>query len=185
VVESIAVPSPEASPPAEVAVAPAATPAPVAEVVKPSEEPKVVEAPKPSEEPKLVETPKPSEPPSAAGGDYQALLKEGKSLYGRGQSKKAVTPLEQAIALKPDGDEAFVVLANCWLDRGNLTKALVYAQDALKANPENADAYVVVGAVEQQNNHNGEAKTAYEKYLKLAPKGQYAGDIRAILKTLK
>ena len=26
---------------------------------------------------------------------------------------------------------------------------------------------------------------AYEKYLKLSPKGQYSGDVRSILKTLK
>ena len=127
---------------------------------------------------------KPAEPAEETG-DYASLLKEGKALYQRGATKKAVTPLEKAVALNPAGDEALVVLANCWLDRGNMGKALGYAQEAVKANPENAEAFLVVGAVEQQNNHNGDARTAYEKYLKLAPKGQYAGDIRAILKTLK
>ncbi|HXU71933.1 MAG TPA: DUF4388 domain-containing protein [Polyangia bacterium] len=119
-----------------------------------------------------------------AAGDYEALLAEGKKLYEKGQAKKAMVPLEKAIAIKADGDDALVVLANCHLDRGNLDKALAAAQLAAAANPQNADAYVVIGAVEQQKGHNPEARTAYEKYLKLAPKGQFAGDVRSILASL-
>ena len=123
----------------------------------------------------------------SAGGRLHAELLGGRGGRStrRGQSRKAVAPLEQAIAVKADGDEALVVLANCWLDRGNMQKALAFAQQAVQANPGNAEAYLVVGAVEQQNDHLGDARNAYEKYLKLAPKGQYAGDIRSILKTLK
>jgi cytochrome c-type biogenesis protein CcmH/NrfG len=65
-----------------------------------------------------------------------------------------------------------------------MEKALAAAQLAAAANSENADAYLVVGAVEQQKSHISEARTAYEKYLKLAPRGQFAGDIRSILATL-
>jgi CheY-like chemotaxis protein len=191
VVENVVVPSPEATQPVAVV---AATPQPVAELPSPApikvtqlqpEEVKPAEV-KP-EEVKPAEV-KPAEvaPPVEPGdGDYASLLAAGKALYEKGASKKAIVPLEKAIVLNPKGDEALVVLANCWLDRGNTTKALGYAEDAVKANPENGEAYLVVGAVEQQNNHNTEARTAYEKYLKLAPKGQYSGDIRSILKTLK
>ncbi len=120
--------------------------------------------------------------PSA--GEYEALLAEGKKLYDKGQAKKAMVPLEKALALKADGDEALVVLANCYLDRGNVDKAEAAAQLAAAANASNPDAYVVIGAVEQQKGHNPEARTAYEKYLKLAPKGQFAGDVRSILASL-
>ena len=115
---------------------------------------------------------------------YRTLLAEGKALYDKGQAKKAMVPLEKAVTLKADGDEALVLLANCFLDRGNMEKALGAAQLAIAANAENADGYLVVGAVEQQKGHNPEARTAYEKYLKLAPKGRFAGDIRSILGTL-
>jgi CheY-like chemotaxis protein len=117
-------------------------------------------------------------------GEYQTLLDEGRALYKKGQAKKAIIPLEKAVALKADGDEALVILANCHLDRGADDKALAAAQLAVAANPENADAYLVIGAVQQQKSHNPEARTAYEKYLKLAPKGEYAGEIRSILATL-
>ena len=72
-------------------------------------------------------------------------------------------PLEKAVALKADGDEALVLLANCHLDRGTSTKALAAAQLAVAANPQNADAYLVIGAVQQQKNHIAEARTAYER----------------------
>jgi hypothetical protein len=123
-------------------------------------------------------------PAVADDAEYKTLLAEGKALYGKGQAKKAMVPLEKAVTLKADGDEALVLLANCFLDRGNMEKALGLAQLAAAANAENADAYLVVGAVEQQKSHNSEARTAYEKYLKLAPKGQFAGEIRSILATL-
>jgi len=114
----------------------------------------------------------------------EQALAEGKTLYDKGQAKKAMVPLEKAVTLKPNGDEALVLLANCFLDRGNMDKAIGLAELAAAANAENADAYLVVGAVQQQKGHNSEARTAYEKYLQLAPKGQFAGEIRSILASL-
>jgi CheY-like chemotaxis protein/Flp pilus assembly protein TadD len=122
--------------------------------------------------------------PKDIKAEYQRLLEEGRALYRHGQAKRALIPLEKAVALKADGDDALVLLANCHLDRGSYEKALSVAQLASAANPENADAYLVIGAVQQQNSHNAEARTAYERYLKLAPKGEYAGEIRSILATL-
>jgi tetratricopeptide (TPR) repeat protein len=116
--------------------------------------------------------------------EYRMLLEQGRALYQKGQARKAMVPLEKAVALKADGDEALVILANCHLDRGASDKALGAAQLAIAANPENADGYLVIGAVQQQKSHNSEARTAYEKYLKLAPKGEFAGEIRSILATL-
>jgi hypothetical protein len=122
--------------------------------------------------------------PAVDESEYKKLLEQGRALYAKGQAKKAMVPLEQAVSLKADGDEALVILANCHLDRGNLEKALAAAQLAAAANADNAEAYLVVGAVQQQKGHNPEARSAYEKYLKLAPKGQFAGEIRSILASL-
>jgi tetratricopeptide (TPR) repeat protein len=116
--------------------------------------------------------------------EYQKLLEEGRTLYRHGQARRALVPLEKAVALKADGDDALVLLANCHLDRGAYEKALSVAQLASAANPDNADAYLVIGAVQQQKAHNAEARAAYERYLKLSPKGQFAGEIRSILATL-
>ena len=36
-----------------------------------------------------------------------------------------------------------------------------------------------------QSGKNAEAKTAYQNYLRLDPKGPYAGEIRSVLSSLK
>jgi tetratricopeptide (TPR) repeat protein len=113
------------------------------------------------------------------------LLDQGRALYNRGQVSKAAVSLEKAVALKADSDEALVILANCHLDRGSFDKALATAGLALAANARNADAYLVVGVVHQQRDQIAEARDAYQRYLKLAPHGEYAGEIRTILTTLK
>jgi CheY-like chemotaxis protein len=121
---------------------------------------------------------------NGASPEYVALVAEGRAFYDKGQARKAIAPLERAIALNPKGDDAMVVLANCNLDRGSLDKAVAAAESAIAANPENPDAYLVVGAVDQQREQLPEARVAYEKYLKLAPRGQYAGEIRSILASM-
>ena len=55
---------------------------------------------------------------------------------------------------------------------------------ALATNPNNGDAYLVIGTAHQAANRNGEARTAYKKYLELRPSGPHASDVRAILKQL-
>jgi cytochrome c-type biogenesis protein CcmH/NrfG len=109
---------------------------------------------------------------------------EARQLYDSGDLKKATVILDKAVALNPTGDEALVLLANCNLDRGALDKAVTSAQAAIQANASNAEAWLVVGAVQQQREHFGEARTAYERYLKLSPKGRYAGEIRTILASM-
>ena len=43
------------------------------------------------------------------------------------------------------------------------------------------DAYVIIGGVKQAGDDKAGAKAAYKKYLELAPNGQYAPDLRAIV----
>lgn len=122
--------------------------------------------------------------PAVATGEYDALLKEGISLKKKGRIAKAVAVLEQALAANPNGDAALVEIANAELERGNNPKATAYADRAIAANPNNADAYLVRGAILQGIGKNAAAKAAYQQYLKLAPKGQYAPDVRSILQSM-
>ena len=61
---------------------------------------------------------------------------------------------------------------------------MMLSRKALAVNPELSDAYVFVGSAEQQAGHAQAARTAYNKYLELAPKGRYAQDLRAVLRGL-
>jgi CheY-like chemotaxis protein len=184
-----AAPTPSPSEPAAVAAAP---PAPAAPVAAPA--PPVAAAPPAPAPPVAAAAPAPTPPVAAAAAaapappeaaSYDDLLVQGRALYKKGQTKKAVAVLEQAVAAKADGDEALVILANCHLDRGATQKALATASLAIAANANNADAFLVVGAVQQQMGHLAEAKSAYQSYLKLSPKGAYASEIRSILAGLK
>lgn len=169
--------------------APTAAPnAPVAAPTEPTPAPVVAPTTAPVAAPVVAKPTEPVAAPSAPAADdaaYRALVEQGKALFKKGDAKRALGPLEKAVAMRPGDDQALVLLANCYLDRGANQKALDAAQLAATANAKNGDAFLVIGAVEQQLSHKSEAHSAYETYLKLEPHGQYASDIRAILTTLK
>jgi tetratricopeptide (TPR) repeat protein len=127
----------------------------------------------------------PSEAAAEPAGDYATLLADAKGFIKKGQTKKAIEALEKATAANAAGDEALALLANIQMDRGATGKALDAANRAVAANANNADAYLVIGSVQQQLGRVSEAKSAYQSYLRLAPKGRYAQEIRSILSTLR
>jgi hypothetical protein len=123
-------------------------------------------------------------PPEPPVSDFASLYRGAARLYRRGRTEEAAHMAEQALTADPRADAAMVLLGNCRLDQGSLRKALEWADKAIAANDQNADAYLLRGAVLQQREQTTEAKRAYQRYLELAPHGEYAGDVRAILKSL-
>ena len=97
-----------------------------------------------------------------------------------------MVPLEKAVALKADGDEALVLLANCQLDRGSMQKALgggaTWRSRPTRRTPTPTWSSAPCSS---RSSTTPRRKTAYEKYLKLSPKGQFAGEIRSILASLQ
>jgi DNA-binding response OmpR family regulator len=167
--------APAAGEPARVAVSPASSPEPAAEAATPGGKNARIPEPGPSAH-------APSE--LDAADDYKRLVRDGKAQVERGRTAKGIATLERALAVKADGDEALVAIANAVLEQGDTDKAAVYANRAVAANASNAEAYLVKGAAQQALGHNSEAKAAYQQYLRLAPHGQFATDIRSILPKL-
>ncbi len=174
---AVAVPAPVVEPIAPVAVVEPAAPVAVAEPVVTAAPPTAVITP-----PAPPEIPPP--PGVAPPADARALTDEGKRLYARGKIKQAIAILEKAAAADSANDDALVALAKCHLDQGANGKALAESRQAAKVNERNADAYIVIGTVQQQNGHGAEAKAAFKKYVELSPKGEFAAEIRSIMKTL-
>jgi Tfp pilus assembly protein PilF len=87
-----------------------------------------------------------------------------------------------------DVDTTLVLPILAWamreLDRGNVKVAVTWARHLLRANDQLADAYLIVGVAEQAASHASAARTAYRRYLELAPKGRYARDVRMSLAAL-
>jgi tetratricopeptide (TPR) repeat protein len=82
-----------------------------------------------------------------------------------------------------DADLA-VTLAKVEFDRGRFAQAQAWSRKAIAINPDSADAYVFVGGAEQYQGHRKAAKEAYLHYLRLAPSGRYAGELRSIVNSL-
>ncbi len=103
-------------------------------------------------------------------------------------TKRRTTAIERSCehALEADPSLATPILA--WamreLDRGNLPLAAAWARRVLDADDELADAYLIVGLAEQEARHVSTAKSAYRRYLELAPRGRYAHDVRSSMVAL-
>lgn len=125
----------------------------------------------------------PTAPAPADDAEFEKLLKKGSALAEQG-NRRAIGLLEKALTMKPGNGAALAALANAELQQGQTARALDHANEAIAADPQNADGFLVKGALEQQLKHRAEARAAYEQYLKLAPHGKYASDLRAVLKSL-
>ena len=75
-------------------------------------------------------------------------------------------------------------VAQAALEHGRNADAAAWARKAIGADPKLANAFVLLGGAEQQLGHTAEARAAYDRYLELAPNGEHAQDVRALLPTL-
>jgi CheY-like chemotaxis protein len=180
----------------EHAPAPPAVDLPVAPAAKttPSSAPPASSAP-PS--PPAVAAVAPSKPLPAPGakaaaavGDadrdanFPKLLEKCREAFNQGKMREATTVCSAAKDANTESGDALLLLAHAEFNRNHLKEALQWAEKAIKADPNLAEAYVIFGGVQQDAGKNREAKWAYKKYLELAPRGQYAADLRAIVDTL-
>jgi hypothetical protein len=102
----------------------------------------------------------------------------------RRHSKDILSLCEAAFTADPSAADIAVLLARTQYDRGRLAQAVAWSKKALAVDPNAADAYVFIGGAEQGAGRNKAAKEAYKNYLRLAPAGRYAADLRAIVSSL-
>ena len=98
---------------------------------------------------------------------------------------KAVSAACEA-ALEVDATLArpLLAFAKVQFERGKSGVGATWARKVLHVDDTLADAYLIVGAAEQEARRPSAARTAYQRYLELAPRGPYANDIRSTLKSL-
>lgn len=70
-------------------------------------------------------------------------------------------------------------------NQGKAAEAKGEWEKAIKIDPKMADAYYWLGMANLNLNKIPEAKTSFNEYLKLAPTGQHAATVKAILDTIK
>ncbi len=158
------------------APAPAQRPTPVAARVEPRQPAR--KAPEPAKP-----APKPAARPDA-GADSKASLaayQEGAALYQQGRARDAVPRLITAVKADQRNDKAWSLLGQIYIEVGMDAEAMKALQQAVRLNPRNAEAHVNLGGLYDARGDSRRAVEHYRTYLKLAPNGRFAGDIKALL----
>jgi CheY-like chemotaxis protein len=116
--------------------------------------------------------------------EFAQLLVACRTAFGEKRAKDAEIACLAAKDANPNSSEACALLAHALFNRKKRHEALQWATRALELDANQAEAYVIIGGVKQANDDARGAKAAYKKYLELAPGGQYASDLRAIVDSL-
>jgi CheY-like chemotaxis protein len=165
-----------------------------------------IEAPPPPSQPKVElvdappaptpEEPKPDAPrvQAVAGiappaepqeGDDRELVTEGIAAYRARAFKSALGKLQAAVKETPDDPEAQLYLGLTLFELGKLTPAGAALSRSLALDARNAQAELFLGTIAQEQGHAAEARVHYAAYLRLAPNGEHASEVKSVLRTLK
>jgi hypothetical protein len=121
-------------------------------------------------------------PAPDAAEQIEAQVAACRRTYLARQSNWRVVKLcTQAATAAPDQADVMAMLAHAELDRGNYRRARSWARKAISLNSEVAEAYAFLGFVEEELGRRESALKAYGTYLRLAPFGRFAQDIRLIV----
>jgi len=116
--------------------------------------------------------------------EFPQLLAACRQAFTEKRAKDAETACVAAKDANPESADACALLGHALFGRKKKREALQWAERAVEIDPKHADAYVIIGDVKQASDDKAAAKIAYKKYLELAPDGQYAADLRAIVDSL-
>jgi tetratricopeptide (TPR) repeat protein len=122
----------------------------------------------------------PAAPAPAASNELEQACH---SAFDRKNYKDVLDSCGRAFDARPDAADLAALVAESEINRGRAASSLTWARKALAIDPNLADAYAFVGTAEQQAGHAQAAKTAYLRYLELAPSGRFAQDLKAIVAT--
>jgi hypothetical protein len=186
-----AAPAPTAPPPAaepQPATAPAetATPSPSPSSDAPSTG---SAAPAPTGEATGAAQPSPAAQPTEAAAatparsedaDFRRLLASADRKYQQGRFEDAISDYRRAAALRP-GAQVQVGLARALYDARRNGDALRALELALEQDQTYAPAWLLLGELHQADHRVPEARSAYERFLALNPRGDQARAVREIL----
>ncbi|MFN7132018.1 MAG: tetratricopeptide repeat protein, partial [Myxococcales bacterium] len=171
-----------AAPVPAVAVAPAEPAKPAVAIIDEPAKPALAAEPAPVKEEPRAEEPKSAPPDTEAL--YARLVADGNRKLASNKLRGAVTDFKQALKYNPDGAEALIGAGLALVDSAP-KQAIPFLVRGIAADPKNARAHVALGTAYQMEGKPRDAAKAYEGYLALAPDGEFAAEVRMILKDLK
>ena len=122
--------------------------------------------------------------PSRVIADAHVWL--GRAYYDDGQLAKATPEFQLAGRLDPGNAGAFYYLGLVFDELGSSPdEARQSFQKAIAADPSLAEAHYWLGDLSARMGQSRTARASLERYLELAPKGDYADEARRVLSTLR
>ncbi len=144
----------------------------------PPEAPPVAKAP-----PEKAPPAKPDKPkydPAAA----EKLLADGEAALAGGNYNGARSLLRRAVSADPNNAAAHAALSLVYVELGSDRSARGEAWRALKLDQSQARAHLVLAMVAVNDGDMARAKQGYQNYLRHAPNGKHANEVRSLLKNL-
>ncbi len=141
---------------------------------------KVVSKAKPKAQ--ALEVPKVNEKDKA---NARSLTSKAIKLYKKGKYKDAVVQYEKALAVSPGSKAALLGYTKALLEVNRVRDALEAAEKAARIDRNNAEVFLLLGNARQELGMSKNSIVAYERYLKLAPSGRFANEVRQVIKGMK
>jgi tetratricopeptide (TPR) repeat protein len=131
----------------------------------------------------------PAPPPSSSAGaeaapapDLAETLAACNQAYEAHRWPAATETCARCADLRPRDAALAMKVAQAFHARGRYADAGVWARRALELNDVDPEALVIVAHAERRAGHPAAAKSAYRRYLVLAPRGWHAAEARAAVR---
>lgn len=117
--------------------------------------------------------------------NISALELLGDALRDLGKPREAIVWYKKALELSPESATLMMKFARLQLNElGMVQPAMKSLRRVVQLHPELADAHYFLGYALKDMGKTAEAKTELEEYLRLAPGGEYAEDVKKDLQDL-
>ena len=137
----------------------------------------------------VVRDPEPSAPPAAEPiaarmktNDPGLPAKGCDTSTRSGLWRRSPEACARAFAADPKNASLALAVAQAEHAHAHLDEAARWAKRALALDPNAAEAYVIIARADAENGRDQEARTAYQRYLEVAPRGWHKAEARAALR---
>jgi tetratricopeptide (TPR) repeat protein len=117
--------------------------------------------------------------------DPTALLALGEVYWREKRHDEAEKTLLEGLKLEDKNWHGHFTLGRLYWEKGEVMKAGPAIGRTLQLKPDFAEAHLLAGNILLRLNQPQRAQAEYEEYLRLAPKGEYATEARALIQKLK
>lgn len=113
-----------------------------------------------------------------------ALLSLGEVYWRQKRSDEAEKTLLEGLKLDDKAWQGYFTLTRLYWELGNIAKAGPAVGRTLQLKPDFAEAHLMAGNILLKVNQPERALTEYQEYLRLAPKGEFAGQTKELIAKL-